>query len=191
MQDLIPSFETTPKDIPFVACYRLYYTEVLLQDFIVSMDTDMYAGRHFLPELIGIATTDLNHSLIYGVHDLWAERGYRPQLNLTLSRYINSGFFLIRNNAEGKALMRQARSLVVQNFKAANLTDQDAVNMALHLNPSALFLLPGHFNCFYAWCWDHNLSGQAIHHRKGASLFNVLRKEYADKCVAKSIINPN
>jgi lipopolysaccharide biosynthesis glycosyltransferase len=155
------------------------------------MDTDMYAGRHFLTELVGIVTADPNQSLIYGVHDLWAERGYRPQLNITISRYINCGFYLIRNNPEAKALMRQARLLLIQNFKAADLTDQDALNMALHLHPSAVFLLPGHFNCFHAWCWDHNLAGQAIHHRKGANLFKMLRNEYADKCVPKSVIHPS
>jgi hypothetical protein len=92
MQDLTPSFHTIHGRVPFVTCSRLYYSEVLLQDFIVSMDTDMYAGRHILPELIGIATTDPNHSLIYGVHDLRAERGYRPQINIAISRYINCRF---------------------------------------------------------------------------------------------------
>jgi hypothetical protein len=147
------------------------------------MDTDMYAGRHFIPELLEIITTDLNQSLIYAVHDLWAERCYRPRLPLTISRYINGGFYVIRNTAKGKALMKLARKLLIQNIRMVHIVDQDAINMALHQYPTSLYLLPGHFNCFHAWCWDRKLEGQAIHHRKGANNFRMLRMEYAEKCV--------
>jgi hypothetical protein len=136
--------------------------------------------------LTSIVTTDPNQSLIYGVHDLWAERGYRPPINITLSRYINCGFYLIRNNAQGKALMKVARALLVQHFKASILTDQDAVNMALHLQPSALFHLPGYFNCFHGWCYDNVIPRQAIHHRKTGFNLYMLRNEYAAKCLPKT-----
>jgi lipopolysaccharide biosynthesis glycosyltransferase len=171
--------------IPFAVAYRLYFAEVLTEDFIISMDTDMYAGRYFLPELMNIITSDRSNSLIYAVHDQWAEHKYRPSFNVTLSRYINGGFFVLRNVPEGRDLMRLARALLIQNIHMAPLFEQDALNMALHVHPSRLYLLPGHFNCHYGWCWDRRLAGQAVHHRKGAAVFQNIRLLYNRLCLAR------
>jgi hypothetical protein len=92
---------------------------------------------------------------------------------------------VIRNTDDGKEFMRLARKLLIQNIKEASIPDQDAVNMAAHLKPSELYLLPGYFNCFWEWCWDRNLQGQAIHHRKGAGNFNRMREDYKNTCGEK------
>jgi hypothetical protein len=41
------------------------------EDFILVLDTDLYAGRYFIPELLEIVMADKDRSLIYGVHDQW------------------------------------------------------------------------------------------------------------------------
>jgi hypothetical protein len=90
--------------------------------------------------------------------------------------------FVIRNNDDGKKFMRLARKLLIQNIERAELTDQDAVNMALHLYPAKVYLLPGHFNCFRGWCRDDNLERQAIHHRPDSKDFRLLRSLFGKAC---------
>jgi hypothetical protein len=77
------------------------------------VDTDVYASRYFIPELFEIINADTNKSLIYAVHDQWAERRYRPVLNMTLSRYVNCGLYVIRSTDDGKEFMRLARKLFI------------------------------------------------------------------------------
>jgi hypothetical protein len=48
-------------------------------------DTDISAGRYFIPELFHIIEADVNKSLIYAVADQWPRRRYHPRLNLTFS----------------------------------------------------------------------------------------------------------
>jgi lipopolysaccharide biosynthesis glycosyltransferase len=164
--------------------YRLYFVEVVSEDFILVLDTDIYAGRWFFGELMDIIDRDHNNSLIYAVHDLWAEHSYRTSLNLTLTRYVNGGVYVIRNIPEGKALMRLARRLVIENIRDVAILDQDALNLALEVHPDRLYILPGYFNCHYGWCWDRTLHRQAIHHRKGAYEFKKLRIAFAEECPA-------
>jgi lipopolysaccharide biosynthesis glycosyltransferase len=171
--------------MPFVVEYRLYFVEVVREHFVITLDTDLYAGRYFIPELFDIINADTNKSAFYAVHDQWAERRYQPRLNVTLSRYVNGGFWVVRNDRDGKAFMRLARTLLIANIHRAPIPDQDAVNLAAHLYPSKLYLLPGYFNCFWEWCWDRKLEGQAIHHRKGAGNFNRMRQAFSDRCDSK------
>jgi hypothetical protein len=179
----------SPQDrLPFVVEYRLYYTELVSEDFIISLDTDLYAGRYFIPELFDIVTSDANRSLIYAVHDLWIERYFKSHLNLTISRYVNCGFYVIRNNHDGKAFMKLARKLLIENIRTAFFTDQDAVNMAVDRNPSKLYLLPGHFNCFRGWCRDDILERQAIHHQQDSLNFRKLRRTFNHLCLSWSAV---
>jgi lipopolysaccharide biosynthesis glycosyltransferase len=163
--------------------FRLYYLEFLTEDLVISMDTDMYAGRHFLPELVQIITQDVNKSVIYAVRDLWVMKNYHPRFHLNLSRYINAGFFAIRNNEDGKALMRLARDQLIKWIGMAWHFEQDALNLAIDLKPWSLYHLPGYFNCMYAWCLDQHIDRQAIHHRKQGAAVKLLRDEYGKKCV--------
>jgi hypothetical protein len=156
------------------------------EDFILVLDTDLYAGRYFIPELLEIVMADKDRSLIYGVRDQWAMRAYRPSLNLTISRYINCGSYVIRNNPAGKAFMRRARALLQENIERSPLTDQDAVNMAANLNPSVLYFLPNHFNCFRGWCTDKQLERQAVHHHKAGNNLRIMRANYSATCGSQS-----
>jgi lipopolysaccharide biosynthesis glycosyltransferase len=186
-RELYPALHASRRDLRIipVVLFRLYYTELLSSDFIISMDTDMYAGRHFLPELLDIIARDVNKALIYAVHDQWAQKYYRQKLGLNMSLYVNAGFFVIRNNEEGKALMRLARAQLVKWGSAAWLLDQDVINLALQEHPSTLYLLPGCFNCFRGWCFDRHLEGQAIHHQKSGANLGLLRTEYVRKCLQR------
>jgi hypothetical protein len=171
--------------------FRLYYTEFMSESFIISMDTDIYAGRHFFPELMGIIENDANNSLVYGVRDENAEFWISLSLNVTLSRYINSGFFVIRNNREGKELMLVARRLFLQNLQIIKCLDQDAINLALNSCPWSLHLLPGYFNCHYGWCMSEQLEEQAIHHQKFTLHSSELNGNYQSACKAKGQLIPD
>jgi lipopolysaccharide biosynthesis glycosyltransferase len=169
-------------DIPYAVLFRLYYPEVLSDDFILSMDTDMYTARHFLGELMEIIARDRGKASIYAVSDYWAKRCYRPRFSLRMRRYVNGGFFVVRNNEEGKWLMRLARSELAKHIHQALFRDQDALNLAIHQRPWKLYMLPGYFNCHYIWCRDDQLLRQAIHHRKDGIHLMELREMYSNTC---------
>jgi hypothetical protein len=78
--------------------------------------------------------------------------------------------------------MRLARAQLIKWIRIAWLFDQDAINLALQLQPSRLYLLPGHFNCFRGWCFDQQLQRQAIHHQRSSQHFKVIRSEYMKQC---------
>lgn len=137
-------FEMRRMTLKPVFFIRLLLAELLKEDLVIYLDSEIIAGNDFYPYILTYLKTP--HT-IYGVEDLgvqkhrWVRDMLRNQ-RMDTYFYINAGIFFFKNGAKAKLHFKEA--IKTANTRRLSLTDQDSLNI---LGPNVIGLVPYTFNC--------------------------------------------